>query len=131
MLAKFHGTVISMPRCYFHSSESSRECVLYGFCDVSTAAYAAVVYLCVGSEQAQFVASKTRVAPLSQQTIPQLELLSCLLLARLIIHVLAALESVIEVRLGSCLTDSKVALFWIQGEGKELKPFVHNRVKEI
>ena len=131
VVAKFHGTVISMPRCYFHSSESSRKCVLYGFCDASTAAYAAVVYLCVGSDQAQFVASKTRVAPLSQQTIPRLELLSCLLLARLITNVLAALESVIEVRLGSCFTDSKVALFWIQGEDKEWKPFVHNRVKEI
>ena len=120
-----------LPRCYFHSSQSSRECVLYGFCDASTAAYATVVYLCVGSDQAQFMASKTRVAPLSQQTIPRLELLSCLLLARLITNVLAALESVIEVRLGSCFTDSKVALFWIQGEGKEWKPFVHNRVKEI
>ena len=131
MLSKFHGTVISMPRCYFYSSESSRGCVLYGFCDVSTATYAAVVYRCVESEQAHFVASKTRVSPLSQQTIPQLKLLSCLVLARFITHVLAALESVIEVRLGLCFTDSKVALFWIQGEGKEWKPFVHNRVKEI
>ena len=77
------------------------------------------------------MASKTRVSSLSQQTILRFELLSCLLIARLITHVLAALETVIEVRLGSCFTDSKVALFWIQGEGKEWKPFVHNRVKEI
>ena len=45
-----------------------------------------------------------------------------------ITHVLAALETVIEVKLGSCFTDSKVALFWIQGEGEEWKPFV---LKEI
>ena len=96
--------------------------MLYGFCDASAAVYAAVVYLCVGTEQAHFMASKTRVSPLSQQTIPRLELLSCLLLARLITHVLAALETVIEVKLGSCFTDSKVALFWIQGEGEEWKP---------
>ena len=56
------------------------------------------------------------MAPLSQQTIPRLELLACLPLARLITNVLAAHESVIKVRLGSCFTDSKVALFWIQGE---------------
>ena len=94
--------------------------MLYGFfCDAFTATYAAVVYLCVGSEQACFMPSKTRVSPLSQQTIPQLELLSCLLLVRLITRVLAALESVIEVRLGSYFTDSKVSLFWIQGESKE------------
>ena len=74
---------------------------------------------------------KTRVSSLSQQTILRFELLSCLLIARLITHVLAALETVIEVRLGSCFTDSKVALFWIQGEGKEWKTFVHNRVKEM
>ena len=130
-MVRFHGTIISLPKCYFHSTDSSRACVLYGFCDASAAAYAAIVYLCVGTEQAHFIASKTRVSPLSQQTIPRLELLSCLLLARLVTHVLAALETVIEVKLGSCFTDSKLALFWIQGEGKELKPFVHNRVKEI
>ena len=131
VVTRFHGTVISVPRYYFHSIDGSRACVLCGFCDASMAAYAAVVYLCVGLEQAHFVASKTRVSPLSQQTIPRLELLSCVLLARLITHVLAALETIIKVTLGSCFTDSKVALFWIRGEGKAWKPFVHNRVKEI
>ena len=71
------------------------------------------------------------MAPLNNQTIPRLELLSCLLLARLITHTLAALETVIEVRLGLCFTDSKVAMFWIQGEDKEWKQFVQNRVNEI
>ena len=108
-----------------------KGCVLYWFCDASTAAYGAVVYLCVGSEQAHFVASKPRVSPFSQQTIPRLELLSCLLIAKLITYVLAALESAIEVRLGLCFMDSKVALFWIQGKGKKWKTFVHNSVKEI
>ena len=76
--------------------------MLYGFCDASAAAYAAVVYLCVETEQAHFVASETKMSPLSQQTILRFELLSCLLIARLITHVLAALDTVIEVILGSC-----------------------------
>ena len=131
VLSRFQGTVISVPRCYSCSTNTPTECALYGFCDASTVAYAAVVYLCIGPEQAHFVASKTRVSPLTKQTIPRLELLSCLLLARLITHVLAALATVIKVRLGLCFTDSKVALFWIRGKGKEWKQFVYNRVKEI
>ena len=107
-----------MPRCYFHSLDNSRECVLYGFCDASTSTYAVVIYLCVGSKQPDFVASKTRVSPLSQQTVHRLELLSYLLLARLFTCLLATFESVIQVRLGSCFMDSKVG---IQGEGKEWK----------
>ena len=131
MLSRFQGIVLSVPRCYFRSTDIPRECVLYGFGDASTVAYAAVVYLCIEPAQAHFVASKTRVSPLTQQTIPRLELMSCLLLARLITHVQAALATVIKTRLGLCFTDSKVALFWIRGEGKEWKQFVYNRVKEI
>ena len=119
VLSRFQGIVLSVPRCYFGSTDIPRECVLHGFCDASTVVYAAVVYLCIEPEQAQFVASKTRVSPLTQQTIPRLELLSCLLLARLIKHVQAAFATVIKTQLGLCFTDSKVALFWIRGEGKE------------
>ena len=83
LLSRFQGTVITLPRCYFQFIDKQSPSILYGFCDASAAAYAAVVYLCVGSQSAYFVASKIRVAPLSQQTIPRLELLSCLLLAKL------------------------------------------------
>ena len=46
-------------------------------------------------------------------------------------HVIAALQTVVKVKLGLCFTDSKVALYWIQCESKEWKQFVHNRVTEI
>jgi len=52
------------------------------------------------------VASKTRVAPVNKQSIPRLELLSTLLLAKLI-------SSVIVAQPHCCFSDSKVALFWI------------------
>jgi len=39
--------------------------------------------------------------------------------------------TVIDVQIGSCFTYSKVALYWIKGEGKQWKQFVHNRVTYI
>ena len=59
---------------------------LHGFCDASAKAYGAVVYLRVVTTcgiYVRFLVSKTRVAPLSNQTIPRLELLSAVILARL------------------------------------------------
>ena len=41
------------------------------------------------------------------------------------------LESELQLLLPHCFTDSKVALFWIQGVDKDWKPFVQNRVTEI
>jgi len=130
LVANFQGVIISVPRCYFPTG-TTEHCVLYGFCDASKSAYAAVVYLYSVSGLVQFVVSKTRVAPLVQMTIPRLELLSCLLLAKLMANVKVALEKVINIQLGMCFTDSKVALYWVQGVTKEWKQFVHNRVVEI
>ena len=63
------------------------------------------------------LASKTRVAPLSNQTIPRLELPSAVVLARLLHSVKEALTSAIEISKLVCWTDSKVASYWIT-EGK-------------
>ena len=76
-----------------------------------------------------FVAAKTRVSPLRPQTIPRLELLSALLLTRLMTTVMDSLQ-LQEVNV-KCFTDSQVALYWIQGAKKNWKPFVQNRVTEI
>ena len=82
---------ITLPRCCLQGPRSeSRVYRLHGFCDASNVAYAAVVYLveedgnCVYSH---FIVSKTRVSPLKPITIPRLELLSALCLARLISNV--------------------------------------------
>ena len=107
---------------------------LHGFSDASTRAYAAVVYLqCWSGEERKsvFVASKSRVAPVNEQTVPRLELLGALLLARLIKTVYSALESEILVTATLCYTDSQVALCWIRGEDKDWKLFIQNRVSEI
>ncbi len=129
------GQPISIPRYYLKDiHEEATAYSLCGFCDTSTGAYAAVVYLLVktgANSLVRFVASKTRVAPLRTQTIPRLELLSALLLARLVRNVTYSLESELPLAQPICFTDSKVALFWIQGIDKDWKPFVQNRVLEI
>ena len=126
---------ITLPRYIFHRIASSvNTCSLHGFCDASNKAYAAVVYLQVTTTSGsclRFLASKTRVGPVAQQTIPRLELLSALILARLVTNVRQALEEAIKVTGTTCWSDSEVALFWIWGESKTWKPFVQNRVEEI
>ena len=71
------------------------SCRLMGFCDASKTAYAAVVYISIESETGalpRFVACKTRVSPVKEQTIPRLELLSALLLSKLMASVTPALS---------------------------------------
>ena len=69
---------------------------LCGFCDASTTADAAVVYLVMetqGDVHTPFIVAKIKVAPMQTLTIPRLELFSALLLSRLITTVSAALKS--------------------------------------
>ena len=99
--------------------------MLRELCDACARAYGAVVYLRIVTTHGsyiRFVASKTRVAPLSNQTIPPLELLSAVVLARLMHSVKEAL---------TCWADSKVAWYWIVQSTKERKQFVQHRVDEI
>jgi len=119
---------ITIPRLLYPNRTCSIQSArLVGFCDASLKAYAAVVYLRLETEEhrvdVNFVAAKTRVTPVGGMTIPRLELLSALLLSKLINGVHAALEP--ELQLGDplCFSDSKVALFWIQGTSHEWKLF--------
>ena len=126
---------IRVPRCYFFGVAGRvRSTSPQGFSDASVNAYAAVVYLkieTVDETYLKFVMSKTRVAPLVEQTIPRLELLSALILARLISHIRSVLEEFIPISHVTCWSDSEVALYWIRGEDREWKQFVQNRVCEI
>ena len=125
---------ISIPRCYLEGMLHVDYQQLCGFCDASQKAYAAVVYLLLRSGTrgtVKFVAAKTRVAPLQEQTIPRLELLSALLLSRLMQTTMNALNDVQSLKKPVCFTDSRVVFYWIRGIDKEWKPFVQNRVMEI
>ncbi len=69
---------IRVSRCYFsYANHGSLSYELHGFCDASSKAYAAVVYLRTVHHnrkiEVSLVASKTRVAPIKRQSIPRLE----------------------------------------------------------
>ena len=124
---------VRIPRCYFSKDESLPSSLqLHGF--RSSYAYAAAVYLRIergNNVRSVLITSKTRVAPLGGQTIPRLELLGALILARLISHVAAALSEVVKIGRVHCWVDSTAVLYWILGEQKQWKQFVQNRVVEI
>ena len=127
---------MSLPRCFWSNcgDTSENSCTLYGFCDSSKHAYAAIIYLVIESPSGhsiRFVVSKTRVSPLKSQTIPRLELLSALLLARLMKSVTGSLEPELTLTQPKCYTDSEVALYWIKGLNRVWKQFVQHRVAEI
>ena len=129
------GQSISIPRCYFDGVlEQPVRCTLCGFCDASLKAYAGVVYLLLETRtgfSVKFVAAKTRVSPLQKLTVPRLELLSALLLARLLTSIAQSLSCELQLSSPQCFTDSTVALYWIKGTDKTWKSFVQNRVIEI
>ena len=88
---------LTLARCYYAGTEG--EVIvgeLHGFCDASAKAYGAVVFPCnvtTCTSYVRFVSSETRVAPLSEQNIPRLELLSAVVLSRLIHTLKEALSS--------------------------------------
>ena len=126
---------IKTSRCLYEArKECVTECYLHGFGDASKKAYCAMVYFVYrtndGHTHARLVASKTRVAPLKELSIPRLELMSARILAQLMNTVRSALQSQLKINGVRFWLDSKTALSWIQNKG-EWKQFVRHRVNEI
>lgn len=127
---------ILIERCYLSKLNCIAECTmdLHRFGDGSDKAYGAVVYLRIVSGspvECKIVASRTRVAPITRATTPRVELLSALVLARLIKSVYQALQPTLKISKTYCWLDSEIALWWTAGTGKKFKTFVQNRVREI
>ena len=95
---------------------------LHGFSDASLQAYGAVIYSrCLSKSSniiTNLIASKSRVAPIKPITIPRLELLGNLLLARLMKSLKKTFQN-LGYTVKTCFwTDSKVTLSWIFADSK-------------
>lgn len=105
---------------------------LHGFSDASERAYAAVVYLKTlnrGKTHVSILSSKTRVAPLSNITLPKLELCA----AELLVELMKKVKKAIDTRISAVryYSDSEITLAWIKKESHNWKTFVANRVAKI
>ena len=106
---------MSLPRSYLYDiTDPLTSITLCGFCDASTKAFAAIVYLCLRTKAHSVVRF---VAPSQSLTIPQLELLSAFLLSKLVVCIHNSLQP--QMAPLNIYTDSQIALYWIRGKDKE------------
>jgi hypothetical protein len=109
------------------------ESEVVSFCDASSKLYAAVVYLRsednFGNIVCRLMCSKTRVAPLKEQTIPRLELQGAVLASELTSRVIKNLN--ISVNNTYIFSDSTIVLCWLSKVPTKWNTFVANRVKKV
>lgn len=122
---------IEFPRCI--GLDPNRCVTLHGFCDASSRAYAAVIYVRTvdenGMANVRLITSKTKVAPVRTMSIPRLELCGAQLLVNTINSVRQALSlEHVEYYLW---TDSTIVLAWLRRLPVRLKVYVANRVSYI
>ena len=120
---------IEIPRWVKDGAEGRLS--LHTFTDASKDAFAACVFARTESAdgvKVQLITAKARVAGTKGATVPRLELMGCLIGARLCHSVMGVLEN----QDLPCYywTDSSNALYWIQ-KNENWATFVFNRVREI
>ncbi|XP_049869877.1 uncharacterized protein LOC126369487 [Pectinophora gossypiella] len=125
-------TQVSFPR---HVFSKNRLIQLHGFSDASERAYAACIYLRVQNEEGEvdisLLLAKTRVAPTKRISIPRLELMAALLLAKIMQKVLHTYVELISPDQLFAWSDSTIVLSWLRAAPHEWKTFVSNRITEI
>ncbi|XP_058816988.1 uncharacterized protein LOC131680284 [Topomyia yanbarensis] len=122
---------IAIPRNVFLSESIALE--VHGFCDASTVAYGAAVYvrniLSNNTAILRLWCSKSKVAPMKELSIPRKELLAARLLSKLIVKVLQASKR--QFREVVLWSDNQIVLAWLKKPLAMLQVFVRNRVAEI
>lgn len=106
---------------------------LHFFADASKSAYGAVCYISTtgqtNNKSSTIVLCKSRVAPMKETSLARLELLACLVSARMYDYVRRELDE--DITSVHFWTDSMIALYWISGDPHKWKDFVRHRVTEI
>ena len=100
------------------------RCEMHGFCDSLLKAYSAMLYLKVVTKERYFVrflSAKSKVVPYKTLTIPQLEMLGCHLLSKLVDSAKRAIGIIVKVDEVYVSTDSEICLWWIKSVDKEFK----------
>ncbi|XP_058458365.1 uncharacterized protein LOC131434987 [Malaya genurostris] len=138
---EFHRQLCSLndvriPRWIF--CEEVCEYELHGFADASDLAYGACIYSRLlrrdGTVNMRLLCSKSRILPKKKEkqkqiTTPRAELLAAVLVSKLAVKLLAALDTKFQhVVLWS---DSQIVLCWISKSLDALPVYVGNRVREI
>ena len=120
---------VRIPRCYFTATPV--EIQMHAFSDASEHAYAVVVFLRSryddGRIDVRLAASKSKVSPMTKQSIPRLELLGASSLARLVDKFKVSIG---EIHKTIYWTDSMTTLCWIKNQ-RVWKQYVEHRVEEI
>lgn len=119
-----------IPR-WLHSVSTS-DIEIHGFSDASTQAYAVAIYLKTtfeGQVQVNLLCAKTKVAPLKRISIPRLELMAALMLAKLVAHI----KTIFRFPQAKYYywSDSQISLAWIRDSPHKRTVFVANRITEI
>ena len=125
---------IECNRSILHDVSAYQSAEIIGFADASKEAYACVIYTRFEVEPSNYkvnlLTAKTRVAPEMKISIPRLELLSALLLSRLMKTVQAAIKN-IEFKKCYKIVDSSSTLGMINKTSTALQEFTGTRVGEI
>ena len=103
---------------------------LHGFCDAAKDCYTAVVYM-TGNAKPIILMAKNRLAPIkNSQSIPRLELCSCVLLSELMLEIKKTLPDKFKNVKTHYWSDSQVALAWIVN-GNGPTQYIKTRVNKI
>ena len=101
-------------------AEALNEAELHGFCDGGKLAYGAVIWLRWQTTNGiffLFVAAKSFVAPVKRKSIPRLELLSALVLARFV----SSVKMIVNFSKVCLWSDSATVLHWLNMSHTNLK----------